>query len=368
MNNILWRVLMRYVNIGGLKMKKLGLYIRKHSWKSAGILAAVIIAGIAVWKISGSAKPVSRYTVRAQQFEQTVTASGRIAAGKHAELSFLTPSKVTWTGVKKGDTVFAYQGIASVDIATLEKNLRQKLLAYMTTRWNFEQLQDDNNVHGNPLSQIPLTDAERRILEKSQFGLDSAVLDVEIADLARQQAVLVTPVAGTVVDDGGLVAGENLSASSVGTSVIRIVDLSTLYFEASVDEVDYAKIRTGQKVKISVDAFPDSEFTGTVRYVGQQGVKSSSGSINIIVDVALDPYKENLVTDLNGEAKFVIRELSGALVVPNEYLLYKSGKTYVRKIAGGKTTETIVTTGTTGAGTTLITSGITSGDQLASVN
>jgi RND family efflux transporter MFP subunit len=346
-------------------MKKVKNYFfksKKRIFFAAIIAVVLVILGV---KLFSSSKPAKIYTVRAQSFANTVSASGRVTAGKSVELKFLAPSKVTWIGVKKGDHVSAYQGLASLDTSTLEKNLKQKLLDYSATRWDFQQLQDDNNVDGNPLAKITLTDAERRILEKSQFGLDRSVLDVEIADLARQQAVLVTPIEGTVVDDGSFVTGENLSSNDVVTSSIKVVDLSTMYFEAKVDEVDYAKIRTGQKVNVTIDAFPDQIFTGTVSYVGEQGVKSSSGSINILVNVSLDPYTENLVTDLNGEAKFVISEVANAVVIPNEYIFYKSGNPFVKIVRGGKMSDRAITVGPISGNNTLIKSGLSLGDRLA---
>jgi HlyD family secretion protein len=330
------------------------------------LLLVVVIAGLGIFYVTSRSnqEDLRTATVKRQDITESVNASGELQAKKYAELRFNTPSKLVWLGVEKGDQIKKWQSVASLDKRTLEKNLRKKLLDYQTTRWDFEQTQDNYDIDGRQLSEVILTDEEKRILEKTQFGLDKSVIDVEIADLAAKDAVLISPIAGTVISTGGLVAGENLTATNLATKFIKVADLSTLQFIALVDEVDYGKIHTGQKVNIMLDAFPDESFEGTVSFINKEGVKNISGGVTIPIEITLDTTDDRLVVGLSGEADFIIQQKSNTLTVPREFIQTKEGKTYVYVIESNQPVMKEVVTGLSTISQTEIISGIEENQEL----
>ncbi len=334
--------------------------------KAKWLILVVVVIGLGMFAIASRNNQEDWHTttVKRQDITESVNASGELQAKQYAELRFNTPSKVVWLGVEKGDQVKKWQSVASLDKRTLEKNLRKKLLDYQTTRWDFEQTQDNYDINGRQLTEVVLTEEEKRILEKSQFGLDKSVLDVEIADLAARDAVLISPIEGTVISTGGLVAGENLTATNLGTKFIKIADLSTLQFVALVDEVDYGKIHPGQKVNIILDAFPDETFEGTVSFINKEGVKNISGGVTIPIEVTLATPDDRLVVGLSGEADFVIEQKENALSVPREFILTKEGKTYVYILENNKPVMKEVTTGLSTISQTEIISGVGENQEL----
>lgn len=334
--------------------------------KAKWLILITVIAGLGFFFITskGDQKELRTATVKRQDITESVNASGELQAKQYAELRFNTPSKVVWLGVEKGDQVKKWQSVASLDKRTLEKNLRKKLLDYQTTRWDFEQTQDNYDVNGRQLEEVLLTDAEKRILDKSQFGLDKSVLDVEIADLAAKDAVLISPIEGTIVSTGGLVAGENLTATSLATKFIKVADLSTLQFIAQVDEVDYGKIHLDQKVNVTLDAFPDEIFEGKVTYINKEGVKNLSGGVTIPIEITLTASDDRLVLGLSGEADFVIEQKEAALSVPREFVQTKDGKTYVYVMENNSPVMREVTTGLETISQTEITSGIDENQEI----
>jgi HlyD family secretion protein len=80
---------------------------------------------------------------------------------------------------------------------------------------------------------------------------------------ARQQlanAYIRTPIAGTVskrLTEPGQMANP-------GSSLMEIVALDTVYFEALVSEIDVGRVRAGQPVQVTIDAMPGRKFTGRV--------------------------------------------------------------------------------------------------------
>jgi HlyD family secretion protein len=79
-----------------------------------------------------------------------------------------------------------------------------------------------------------------------------------------------------------------------GTEMMTISDLSVMNAMVDVDENDVVNIKIGNKVKVSIDAFPKRIFTGTVIEIANsaklKGTGSSDQSTNFTVKVRLDDF------------------------------------------------------------------------------
>ena len=331
------------------KVHKTVNIIKHQLFQRPLLIGLILMIAVGGWFWYNSQKPKSEVRtakVIRQNLTETISASGEVIADKQVELRFSAPAKIVWVGVKEGDPVKVGQALASLDKRQVEDNVKKKLLAYMNERWDFEQLHDDYNIDGKQLTEVTLSDKEKRILEKAQFDLNSTVLDVEIANLAIEESTITSPINGTVTIVSGLNAGEQLTAAQLSTSFIRVVDFKSLVFEAMIDEVDFSKIKIGQKVSITFDAFLDKKFSGSVIYVGREGKKTITGGVVVPVKIALTSGIDKLVTGLSGDAEFVIGQKENVLVVPREFIKNDGTTSYVMvRQNDGKIIKTPVTTG-----------------------
>jgi RND family efflux transporter MFP subunit len=335
--------------------------------KILSVILIVVIGVVASIAVNASKPPTyERATVKRGSIVSVVEASGKVKARKYADLAFTVPGKVVWVGAKKGDAVTAYQTVASMDTRETENAIRTKLLDYMKTRWDFEQGRQDADIKA-PGDLAGLSDAERRIFEKSQFGLDQSVLAVELASLAKEQSQLVAPFAGTVVDDGNLIAGERLNATSMATKLFRIVDLSTLYFQANIDEADYAKVKEGQTVTINLDSYPDATVAGSVTFIGREGVKKTGGSVQIPVDIAMTAPPSGIVPELNGDIAIAVQRKDDILVLNRKYVHADKDGFSVNILRDGKMKKQPVTVGLSSPADYEITGGIADGDEVVNI-
>ncbi|MEZ5692441.1 MAG: HlyD family secretion protein [Altererythrobacter sp.] len=87
----------------------------------------------------------------------------------------------------------------------------------------------------------------------------------EAAQLNLSRTEIRAPSAGRVSQADRLQLGQELIA---GLPALTLVDTRSTYVEANFKETDIGSIRAGQKVRISVDAFPDVEFKGRVMSIG----------------------------------------------------------------------------------------------------
>lgn len=313
---------------------------RKFWWIG---LIAILGAGGFWWFKQSRQEKFREFTVTRQRMAVSLTASGSIVAGRNANLTFQTGGRLAWVGVQKGDRVKKWQGIASLDQRTLQKSIEKELNDYLKVRWDFQTARESNNVSTDNLDQYTLSPATRRILEKSQFDLNNAVLDVEIQAVAKEFAMIVAPFDGLVTDVATSVVGTNVTAATV---VATIVDPSSLYFEAQIDELDIAKLKTGQFVTLTLDAYPDDPIESAIESIGFSPVALSGGGTGYQIRIPL-PEIEGISYKLgmNGDAKIVIHDLGEVLTLPQEAVTRKEGKTVVQKLVSGKPKEVEIETG-----------------------
>ena len=303
-----------------------------------GVILLITIGFIFFFQQKQSKKEKIKTTtfVKQESLIQSVSASGKIKSEKEVILRFQTSGRLAWVGVKKGDWVKKWQAIASLDKRQLQKSLEKELIDYMNQRWDFEQQHDDyqNDV---------LTDSIKRILEKAQFDLNRDVLDVEIADLTLKLATIVSPINGIVTEIEAPVAGVNITPA---TAEFIIADPNEVFFKATIDEVDIAEIREGQKAILVLDSYPDEEVEAAVKQISFQAETSSGGGTVFPVKISL-PSNESLRFRLgmNGDAEVVLQEKEAVLTVPASAVLTKKDKCYVFVVKNGKLHQQEVETG-----------------------
>lgn len=350
-------------------MKKLrpAISMLKHNRKRVIIGLILIAIGFFIVK-KITTQPTGMLTTRviSKSLDVTFSANGQVKARESIDLKFLVPGKIAWVGVKNGDSVYAWQAVAGLDSRDVTKNLELALRDYSKQRNAYEQtVQVDYQGRYNP--NDALNDTMKRILESNQWDLEKAVLAVELKNLAVEIATLVSPIKGTVTATNGLVAGLNLTAGDAASKAIRVVDLTTLYFEARVDEIDYGEVFKGQEAHIVLDAFPDASCTGSVVFVNREGRETTGGVITIPVEVSLDDCKPDLATFLNGHVDFVTKKVENSIVIPKKYIVPKGDVPYVWVQTGKSTrnrTLKKVTTGQSSSTEVQITNGLSVGDTI----
>lgn len=290
-------------------------------------------------------------------FTKSVQSSGKTKAEKSVELKFQTSGKLTWVGVKEGDTVAAYQAIAGLDLREVQKTLDKALRDYSSERNDFEEMWRVT-YHGVQNPATALTDTVKRILQKNQWDLDKAVLDVELKHLAVEYATLITPIAGIVAHIDTPVAGVNITPAS---AVFEIVDPGSLVFQANIDEVDIGSLVVGQTASIALDAFPDATFSGKVVYISYISEISAGGATVFPVKIAFD-QPQKLRIGLNGDVTIEMTAIPDALVVPIEAIREQDSGKFVYKKTGTSYTLAPVTVGEQNDSDIVITRGLSQGD------
>jgi macrolide-specific efflux system membrane fusion protein len=265
-------------------------------------------------------------------------------------------------GVKEGDRVQKYQALASLDQRDLKNRLQKYLNTFMKTRYDLDDSRDDYTKTSTAGLTREIRDEAKHILEKAQFDLNNAVLDVELQDLSIQYATVTAPIAGIITRIDKPYPGENITAA---TAEIAIVNPDTLYFSVTADQSEVIEITPGMTVQITLDPFSELPFTGTVNEIG---FTPKAGETNTVYEVKVDlsetELKNKLRLGMTGDAVFQTGEKLGVLSVPLTYIKSEGDKKYVLVKNKGREEKKYVTVGEEFDNAYEIIAGVNEGDVL----
>jgi HlyD family secretion protein len=286
------------------------------------LLALILLSGGAFWQYrrTQAAKP-SHTFVKPERGDLTKTlqVSGVIDAKEKALLRFAAGGKVVYLGAKTGEWVKKGQTIAAIDRKELEKRLQKDLNAYMTERWDWENLQDDTDYHVETLKK-------RRAIDQDQWDLNDTVLDVEIRDIAIRNTVISAPFAGVLVSSPTEVTGVQMLASEG----FEVVNPATLVFKGRVDEADIGLVKQGQTAEVVLDAHPDEPFHTNVASIDFKSSTTTTGTVFLVeVPIATSDGLGFVRLGMNGDVTITVDTRHDVLHIPLDATRERDGKTYV---------------------------------------
>jgi HlyD family secretion protein len=169
----------------------------------------------------------------------------------------------------------------------------------------------------------------------AQLTAALAVANAQLQSASSQlrDSTVVAPFAGLITQRyasvGAFVTPTTSASTSTSATSTSIVALAKdMEVKAKVPEVDIGKIKVGQKVEITADAFSDKPFQGTVRLVAPEAVVEQNVT-SFEVRVALDTGKEVLRSGMNVNTIFSGKRTNNALTVPTVSISSKRGQTGV---------------------------------------
>ncbi len=180
-----------------------------------------------------------------------------------------------------------------------------------------------------------LEDAKRNY-ERLKDGPDAVQLASLEAKIAAAQAALnlariIAPFDG-VITQANVLPGDVVSP---GLLAFRIDDLSHLYVDVNVSEIDIVGIQEGQKVVLTFDALPEKEYHGVVTEVSR-AAEQRSGATNFPVAVELIDADEQVRPGMTAAVNIIVRQLENVLLVPNRAVRLVDGKYTVYVLRQGQ--------------------------------
>ena len=155
---------------------------------------------------------------------------------------------------------------------------------------------------------------------EAQFAQAKAAAEKDQVNLAY--TTIRSPVSGVVVDRV-VDLGQTVAASLQTPTLIKIAqDLSEMRIDSSFAEADIGKIREGQKVRFTVDAFPNRSFQGEVQQI-RLNPTTQQNVVTYNVRVSLSNPEQILLPGMTAYVSIGVASRQNVLLVPNAALRFK---------------------------------------------
>lgn len=319
------------------------------------VVVLLVVAGI-LWAVFGpkTVPEDQQYTVTRTTLEDTISFAGEIDADQKATVQFPVSGKLAWVGVKEGDYVQEGQTIASLDQQQLQKQMQRYLNTFGKARNDFDQDKED---YGDKIP-TQADDEFKRLFANSQFDLNNAILDVEIQNLAFQNASISTPISGIVTRVDAPYAGVNITL----TSVFEVMNPGTVYFSATIDQTDLPSISEGLTGNITLDAYPEEKVSGTVQSISFTPIAGETGTVYEakvnLLNMGSIPYR----LGMTGDITFTLGKRDNVLVIPIRFLKTEGDDYFVNKKEGNSSKKVEIEIGEEYNGNIEVTKGLSEGD------
>jgi hypothetical protein len=211
--------------------------------------------------------------------------------------------------------------------------------------------------------------------EKSKAEMQEVTATLEQAQRRRQrmldilqQFTVYAPKPGMIIyrrDWRGRKTETGSTVSSWDNVVALLPDLSKMISKTYVNEIDISRVRVGQPVKISIDAFPEREYSGIVNDVaniGEQRPGSDAKVFEVIIDVnESDTIMRPAMTTKN---MIITSQIDSVLFIPIEALHSNDTLSFVFQEVGVRTVKKQVIPGQANNNEIIILKGLEQGDEV----
>lgn len=219
-----------------------------------------------------------------------------------------------------------------------------------------------------------------------KHNLEAAEARIEEAEEALGYTTIRSPIDGTLIRVNAEV-GEVVMTGTMnnpGTVIMEVGDLSQMLVVAQVDEADIGKVEVAQHAKVSIQSFPDVEFTGVVDSIALTHRMSNNGTKYYRTEILLDASGKKLYSGLTADVDIQARKHENILKVPSQAVMArpidglpleirdnselidknKLHATVVYRSIDGKAVVTPVKIGDSDLTHTIITAGISEDDKI----
>jgi HlyD family secretion protein len=207
------------------------------------------------------------------------------------------------------DADLAIQQASAKSVLSSATQTEETDLAYLTYLQNY---QPDAGLLSTAETNLAVAKEQLVIAQANEAAAKNSPDPAKIAEAQANitsiqdtldQQYLRAPLAG-VITDLGIKAGDLVTG---GGYALRIDNLSALYIDLQVSEIDINQVRVGQSVELIFDAVPDKQYTATVTTIDPIGT-ASGGVANFNVTAVLTGADSSIRPGMTAGATFVVQK------------------------------------------------------------
>ena len=285
----------------------------------------------ALWLIAGACShktpavaAIDTAPVTAQDIIVNVEASGVIEPVDAVQVKSKASGAIVKMPVVVGSHVKEGDLLVQVDPRQMQSEYDADVAALKAAQDNLKAQKIQMSREDSLFAQRVITAQEHESAGVSYSNAQSAVAaaknNQQIAQINLTDATVRAPLTGTVIDKAVSLGQVIASATNVvggGTTLVTIADLGKVLDSALVNESDIGQIKEGQQVTVSVSAYPNRPFHGTVTRISPEAIIQQSVTMFPVL-VSLDNSQGLLLPGMNSDATIGVTQLLGVVAVPND--------------------------------------------------
>ncbi len=276
------------------------------------------------------------YTVEKGTFQILVTANGSVVPIDRVEIKSKASGLVDELPVEQGDIIKMGDLIARLDQKDERAAVSLAQADYDIAQAELKKSRREHQRRNKLYTQQLISEEERDQIELNLAVAKGKMVQATTAlDRAKERlsdSIVRAPIDGVILQkyvEKGQIIASGISNVSGGTPIVDIADMSSVYIQAGVDEIDIGKIRVGQSATVIADAFPQLEFTGMIiRIAPEAKIEQNVTLFDVIVEV--ENKEAKLKSGMNTSIVITIVEKKDILRLPTLALepadLKESGK------------------------------------------
>lgn len=290
---------------------------------------ALVAGGVVFYYNNTAQTPEQRYKLQAVEkgdLTQTVSANGTLNPVVLVNVGTQVSGTVTKLYVDFNDKVEKGQPLLELDSSLLSAQARQTAANVLNVSASLDlaranearmkALFEQEYVSRQELDQA----VQARRSTEAQLAQSKAAADKDRVNLAY--TTIRSPVSGVVVDRV-VDLGQTVAASLQTPVLIKIAqDLSEMRIDSSFAEADIGSIKQGQKVRFTVDAFPNRSFQGEVQQI-RLNATTQQNVVTYNVRVSLSNPEQILLPGMTAYVNIAVDSRKDVLLIPNTALRFK---------------------------------------------
>ncbi len=295
--------------------------MNKSIWTAAALVVGVIACSKKQAPIAYEAVPVERRNIVV-----SASASGAIEPVLTVDVKSKASGEIIAMHVQTGDDVKKEQQLAEIDPRIPRNNLAQAQANLAVAQAQLSNAKAQLARSDTLFKAQAITQTEYDQSKLDYANANAAVIraqsDLENARDRMTDTKLRAPLAGTIIAKNvelGTVISSPTTDVGGGTVLFKMANLDTVQIRALVDETDIGKVQAGLLASITVDAYPNRPFEGSVLKIEPQAtVQQNVTMFNVLVRI---PNPNHLLKPgMNTEVEIHVGQRQNALAIPNAAL------------------------------------------------
>lgn len=268
---------------------------------------------------------VVRGTVTYVSSQPSVSSNGTLLY--NVEIQINNPGALSENMVASADIGTTKGNISSIDSGKLSYINKTTITSKVSGNVESVYVKEHQQVKSGTTMVKLQSDEVDKSLRTASLNIQNSQKQVSTAQQKLDYYKIYAPFDGTIISQT-INVGDSVKTGGV---IAKVADTSQLAFNVAIDELDVSKIKVGQEVTVSLDAFSDTSTTpmkGAVSKIAMEGT-STNGVTSYNVTIKVNGTNENIKSGMNANGEILVSNTTDVLYVPIEAIQKINNKSFV---------------------------------------